>query len=143
VSINLQRGAVELGIPIEESQASALLKLLDELDVWNERMNLTAIRERSQQITKHLLDSLSIHPFLRGDRIADIGTGAGFPGLPLALVNPHKQFTLIDSVAKKLRFVDHAMRRGSTPSWRAQSDSCPCWSRRQGTCWRAAENYWP
>jgi len=53
-----------------------------------------------------LLDSLSINSFLRGTRIADIGTGAGFPGLPLALINPDKQFTLIDSVAKKLRFVD-------------------------------------
>ncbi|HYM35982.1 MAG TPA: 16S rRNA (guanine(527)-N(7))-methyltransferase RsmG [Steroidobacteraceae bacterium] len=84
------------------------MRLLDELDDWNQRMNLTAIRERPQQITKHILDSLSINKFLRGTRIADIGTGAGFPGLPLALVNPEKHFTLIDSVAKKLRFVDHA-----------------------------------
>ncbi len=104
----LQDGAAELGVVLTDEQAAKLIRLLDELDDWNQRMNLTAIRERSQQIAKHLLDSLSIQEFLRGARIADIGTGAGFPGLPLALVNPDKKFTLIDSVAKKLRFVDHA-----------------------------------
>jgi 16S rRNA (guanine527-N7)-methyltransferase len=104
----LQSSAAELGIVLSTEQADNLVRLLDELDDWNQRMNLTAIRERSAQITKHLLDSLSINKFLRGTRIADVGTGAGFPGLPLALVNPDKQFTLIDSVAKKLRFVDHA-----------------------------------
>ncbi len=103
-----QQSAAQLGVTLTDEQADKLIRLLDELDDWNQRMNLTAIRERSQQITKHLLDSLSIHKFLRGMRIADIGTGAGFPGLPLALVNPDKQFTLIDSTAKKLRFVEHA-----------------------------------
>src|SRR5690606_28290413 len=61
------------------------------------------------QITKHLLDSLSVQPYLRGERIADVGTGAGFPGLPLAIVNPQRQFTLIDSTAKKLKFIDHVV----------------------------------
>jgi 16S rRNA (guanine527-N7)-methyltransferase len=59
-------------------------------------------------LTHHLLDSLAIHPDLQGTRIADVGTGAGFPGLPLALCNPARQFTLIDSTAKKIRFVSHA-----------------------------------
>jgi 16S rRNA (guanine527-N7)-methyltransferase len=106
--MTLRQSAAELGAPLTDEQAAKLIRLLDELDDWNQRMNLTAIRERPAQITKHLLDSLSVHKFLRGDRIADIGTGAGFPGLPLALVNPDKRFTLIDSVAKKLRFVEHA-----------------------------------
>jgi 16S rRNA (guanine527-N7)-methyltransferase len=105
---HLIESSARLGIALSDAQASSLLRLLDELDVWNEKMNLTAIRERSQQITKHLLDSLSVHVFLHGTRVADVGTGAGFPGLPLALVNPDHQFTLIDSTAKKLRFVDHA-----------------------------------
>ena len=101
-------GAAQLGIPLSETQAKQLLRLLDELDDWNQRMNLTAIRERAQQITKHLLDSLTVHPYLHGTSVADIGTGAGFPGLPLAVALPQLQFTLIDSTAKKLKFVEHA-----------------------------------
>jgi 16S rRNA (guanine527-N7)-methyltransferase len=104
-------GAATLGIPLSETQAAQLMRLLDELDDWNQRMNLTAIRERGQQITKHVLDSLAVYPHIRGQRIADVGTGAGFPGLPLAIVAPERHFTLIDSTAKKLKFVDHAAQR--------------------------------
>ena len=103
----LTQGAAQLGITLSEEQAQQLIRLLDELDDWNQRMNLTAIRERGQQITKHLLDSLSVQPHLRGMRIVDIGTGAGFPGIPLAIVNPERHFTLVDSTAKKLKFVAH------------------------------------
>lgn len=106
-SEQLTESAANLGIALSGSQSAALIRLLDELDDWNQRMNLTAIRERSQQITKHLLDSLSIQPYLHGERICDIGTGAGFPGIPLAIVNPDRQFTLVDSTAKKLKFIDH------------------------------------
>jgi 16S rRNA (guanine527-N7)-methyltransferase len=101
-------GAAQLGIELSERQASQLIRLLDELDDWNQRMNLTAIRERGAQITKHLLDSLSVQPFLHGERVLDVGTGAGFPGLPLAIVNPQRRFTLLDSTAKKLKFIEHA-----------------------------------
>ena len=101
-------GAAQLGIELSERQAAQLIRLLDELDDWNQRMNLTAIRERGAQITKHLLDSLSVQPFLHGERVLDVGTGAGFPGLPLAIVNPQLQFTLLDSTAKKLKFIEHA-----------------------------------
>jgi 16S rRNA (guanine527-N7)-methyltransferase len=100
-------GAAQLGIELSEPQAAQLIRLLDELDDWNQRVNLTAIRERSAQITKHLLDSLSVQPFLHGERVLDVGTGAGFPGLPLAIVNPTRHFTLLDSTAKKLKFIDH------------------------------------
>ena len=71
-------------------------------------MNLTAIRERSQQITKHLLDSLAVHCICAARSVADIGTGAGFPGLPLAVALPQLHFTLLDSTGKKLKFVEHA-----------------------------------
>ena len=101
-------GAAQLGLTLGSAQAAQLLRLLDELDDWNQRMNLTAIRERGAQITKHLLDSLAVHSYVRGSRVADIGTGAGFPGLPLALVLPQAQFVLVDSTAKKLKFVEHA-----------------------------------
>jgi 16S rRNA (guanine527-N7)-methyltransferase len=101
-------GAAQLGIELTERQSQQLIRLLDELDDWNQRMNLTAIRERPAQITKHLLDSLSVQPFLHGERVLDVGTGAGFPGLPLAIVNPSKQFVLLDSTAKKLKFIEHA-----------------------------------
>ena len=100
-------GAAQLGIELSERQAQQLIGVLDELDDWNQRMNLTAIRERAAQITKHLLDSLSVQPFLHGERVLDVGTGAGFPGLPLAIVNPSKQFVLLDSTAKKLKFIEH------------------------------------
>jgi 16S rRNA (guanine527-N7)-methyltransferase len=103
----LQTGAKQFGLDIGDADAARLMRLLDELDDWNQRINLTAIRERSQQITKHLLDSLSIQPFLRGTRILDVGTGAGFPGLPLAIVNPEREFTLLDSTQKKLKFIEH------------------------------------
>jgi 16S rRNA (guanine527-N7)-methyltransferase len=105
----LQSGAKQFGLELSDSDAARMVRLLDELDDWNQRMNLTAIRERPQQLTKHLLDSLSVQPFLRGTRVLDVGTGAGFPGLPLAIVNPERQFTLLDSTAKKLKFIDHVV----------------------------------
>ena len=104
----LQSSARQFGLELSDEDAQRMMRLLDELDDWNARMNLTAIRERSQQITKHLLDSLSIQPFLQGERMLDVGTGAGFPGLPLAIANPDRHFTLLDSTAKKLKFIDHA-----------------------------------
>ena len=87
--------------------ATRLCQLLDELERWNRSFNLTAITHRAQMVTHHLLDSLSIAPFLHGQRVIDIGTGAGFPGLPLAIVQPERQFTLLDSNGKKVRFVAH------------------------------------
>jgi 16S rRNA (guanine527-N7)-methyltransferase len=104
----LVRDAALLGVSLSPADAARLFTLLDELERWNRSYNLTAIGTRAQMITHHLLDSLSISPDLTGARIADAGTGAGFPGLPLALANPQRHFTLIDSTAKKIRFVSHA-----------------------------------
>lgn len=112
----LQEAAKQFGLDISADDEQRLMRLLDELDDWNQRMNLTAIRERPQQVTKHLLDSLSIQPHLRGERVLDVGTGAGFPGLPLAIVNPDRQFTLLDSTAKKLKFIDHVAQLLAIPN---------------------------
>ena len=81
------------------------------LEKWNKALNLTAIREPMQMVLLHILDSAVVSPLIkdRGDNIADVGTGAGFPGLVLAILNPDKHFTLIDSIAKKLSFVRTAM----------------------------------
>jgi 16S rRNA (guanine527-N7)-methyltransferase len=106
----LQRDAAALEVKLSDLQAARLLTLLDELERWNRSYNLTAITGREAMIGHHLLDSLSINQDLAGTRIADVGTGAGFPGLPLAVVNPARQFTLIDSNGKKTRFVAHAAR---------------------------------
>jgi len=106
---DLVRDAGRLQVPLNEAQARSLLKLLDELARWNRTYNLTAITRPGEMLTHHLLDSLAVHPDLAGSRVADVGTGAGFPGLPLAVVNPQRHFTLIDSVDKKIRFVSHAV----------------------------------
>jgi 16S rRNA (guanine527-N7)-methyltransferase len=100
--------AATLGVALSTDDAARLLALVEELARWNRAYNLTAIRTPAAMITHHLLDSLAVSPELAGTRIADVGTGAGFPGLPLALCNPQRRFTLIDSTAKKLRFVSHA-----------------------------------
>lgn len=82
--------------------------LLDELERWNRKVNLTAIRDRDEMVTAHIEDSLAAQPLLHGVRVLDIGTGAGFPGLPLAIVEPDREFTLLDSNNKKIQFVQHA-----------------------------------
>ena len=103
-------GARALGITLSAQDAARMLRLLDELARWNRTYNLTAITQRREMITRHLLDSLSVHGDLHGRTVADVGTGAGFPGLPLAIVSPERSFTLIDSSNKKVRFVAHAVR---------------------------------
>jgi 16S rRNA (guanine527-N7)-methyltransferase len=104
----LEAGADALGLPLAPAQRDRLLGLLDALQEWNARFNLTAIRDPREMVVKHLLDSLSVQPWLHGGRVADVGTGAGFPGLPLAVINPSRHFTLIESTGKKARFVAHA-----------------------------------
>jgi 16S rRNA (guanine527-N7)-methyltransferase len=102
--------AARLEVILTGPQAAQLLRLLDELSQWNRAYNLTAIREREAMVRAHLLDSLAAFPELRGERVLDVGTGAGFPGLPLAVAAPARHFTLVDAIAKKIRFVAHAAR---------------------------------
>jgi len=106
----LAEGAASLGVVLDDRQRQQLAQLVELLLHWNKAINLTAITDRPRILTHHLLDSLAAQADLAGQSVADVGTGAGFPGLPLAVVNPQRRFTLIDSVDKKLRFVDHAAR---------------------------------
>ena len=110
ITAPLQRGAAQLGVPLSATQLQQFELLVQELQRWSRVYNLTAITEPHEILTHHLLDSLSAQPDLSGTTVADVGTGAGFPGLPLAIVNPERHFTLVDAVDKKLRFIDHAAR---------------------------------
>jgi 16S rRNA (guanine527-N7)-methyltransferase len=96
---------------LDSARGKSLLRLVDELEAGNLQFNLTAIRDRPGMLRKHVLDSLSLQPYLRGSRVADIGTGAGFPGLPLAIVNPQRHFALVEATGKKARFVEQTVRR--------------------------------
>ena len=104
----LVHDAKSMGVALSEADAVRLERLLDELERWNRTYNLTAITKREDMLTHHLLDSLAVQADLHGTSIADVGTGAGFPGLPLAVLNPERRFKLIDSAGKKIRFVSHA-----------------------------------
>ncbi len=107
----LAAGAREIGLELDAGAVESLLRLVDELELGNTQFNLTAIRDRPGMLRKHVLDSLSLAPYLRGARVADIGTGAGYPGLPLAVVNPRRRFSLIEATGKKARFVEQTIER--------------------------------
>jgi 16S rRNA (guanine527-N7)-methyltransferase len=107
----LERGAAAMGLALTPSQRDQLLQLGSELIRWNATYNLTAADSPREVLVQHLLDSLSVHADVCGERVADVGTGGGFPGLPLAIVQPQRQFLLIDSAGKKLRFIGHMVRR--------------------------------
>jgi 16S rRNA (guanine527-N7)-methyltransferase len=109
----LQRGLEGLGLTgISEPAATDLLWLLEELQRWNRHHNLTAIVDQPSAIEKHLLDSLTLLRLLTGtERLLDIGSGAGFPGLPLKIVRPGLELVSIDGVAKKIRFQNHVIRQ--------------------------------
>lgn len=100
----LKAGLVEMGLELDRKLVDRLLQYLELLTRWNRRFNLTGTRAPGEIVTRHLLDSLSITPYLRGPRVLDAGTGAGLPGLVLAIARPDSHFTLVDSAGKKTRF---------------------------------------
>ena len=101
----LADGAAEIGIRVDEKQLQTLLAYLDLLRRWNRVYNLTAVKSGTEMLTRHLLDSLSVVPYLQGKKVVDIGSGAGLPGVPVAVACPDKQITLLDSGAKRCRFL--------------------------------------
>ncbi len=109
LAAGLVEGLERLDLALDKTKQAQLLAYLDLLAKWNRSYNLTSVRKPEQMLVRHLFDSLVIHSFLRGPRVLDVGTGAGLPGIPLALACPEYGFTLLDSNSKKTRFVTQAV----------------------------------
>lgn len=105
----LEKGLIELGIPLDPDRQRLLLQYLVLLDKWNKVYNLTAIRDMTRMVEAHLLDSLSAVPLLAGKTILDVGSGAGLPGIPMAVAKPAWKVTLLDSNHKKAAFMKQAV----------------------------------
>ena len=105
----LSAGLEKLKLVLTDEQQDLLLDYLELLHKWNQHFNLTAVREIEKMLSVHLFDSLSISRFIKGDTLLDVGTGAGLPGIPLAIVYPDKKVTLLDSNGKKIRFCRQAV----------------------------------
>ncbi len=105
----LTDGLQELGLALDADQQQRLLAFLALLTKWNQAYNLTAVREPAEMVSRQLLDSLSIQPFLTTGHLLDVGAGGGLPGIPLAIANPGIHFTLLDSNSKKTRFLTQCM----------------------------------
>lgn len=108
--IKLESGIDRLGLEVSSDAVEKLLAFMGLLKEWSGTYNLVAPREREFLLTRHLLDSLSIAPWLQGGSLLDVGTGAGLPGVPLAIIKPEMEVTLIDSAGKKIRFIRHVER---------------------------------
>ena len=109
LAARLDEGLGRMDLDLAADTRAQLLALVDLLAHWNRAYNLTAVRDPLEMIGRHLLDSLAALPYLRGPRLLDLGTGAGLPGLPLAICRPHLRWVLLDANGKKIRFVRQAM----------------------------------
>jgi len=108
----LIEGARELGVDISEKDADLFFKYLENLKTWNAKINLTSIKNDREIIISHFLDSISVAPLIEdGMKVLDIGSGAGFPGIPLKIVRPGLEVTLLDSVNKKVTFMNDTIRK--------------------------------
>ncbi len=105
----LQRGLIALGLTLERDTQQRLLDYIALIEKWNRVYNLTAIREPEKMVSHHLLDSLAVAPHLHAKRLLDVGSGAGLPGIPLALANAHMHVTLLDSNHKKTAFLNQTV----------------------------------
>ncbi|QKU56999.1 16S rRNA (guanine(527)-N(7))-methyltransferase RsmG [Vibrio cholerae] len=92
-------------LTVTEQQREQLVGYVQLLDKWNKAYNLTSVRDPMEMLVKHILDSLVVSPHLVGERFIDVGTGPGLPGIPLAIMHPDKEFVLLDSLGKRIRFL--------------------------------------
>jgi len=106
---NLQKLLDQTDLDVTALQKQQLVKLIELLNKWNKAYNLTSVRNPEQMLVKHIMDSIVVSPHLIGNRFIDVGTGPGLPGLPLAILNPDKEFVLLDSLGKRLRFIRQAL----------------------------------
>ena len=104
----LEHGLAALGVPADNTARARLLAYLHLLDKWNRVYNLTAVRGVDRMMSQHLLDSLAVVPHLRGGTMVDVGSGAGLPGVPIAIMCPGRRVTLLDSNHKKATFLKQA-----------------------------------
>ena len=109
LAASIKAGAESLRQDLPDGVDVKMARLLTELEHWNTRINLTAIRDPQDMVSGHILDSLAVRPMLSGSRVLDIGTGAGFPGLPLAIVEAEIEFRLLDANGRKISFVRHVI----------------------------------
>ncbi|RVU31759.1 16S rRNA (guanine(527)-N(7))-methyltransferase RsmG [Neptunomonas marina] len=103
----LEQQATALSLNLTDQQIDQLINYLELLIKWNKAYNLTAVRDPSEMVSRHLVDSLSVVPFVRGPRIIDVGSGPGLPGIPLAICLPNVRVVTLDSNGKKTRFQNH------------------------------------
>ncbi len=109
LTARLREAADQHGVAVSDNQADLLVRYLQELARWNRVHNLTAVRRPIDMVERHILDSLSVAHLLRGSSIADAGSGAGLPGIPLAIMEPERRFVLIERSPKKAGFLTHAV----------------------------------
>jgi len=100
----------QTALSITDQQKNQLVQLVLLLNKWNKAYNLTSVRDPQEMLVKHILDSVVVSPYLQGEHFIDVGTGPGLPGLPLAIINPNKQFFLLDSLGKRISFIRNAVR---------------------------------
>ena len=108
-SADVRRRLRAIGFPVREGEAAALAEFVAMLLRWNAVYNLTGVRGADEVIDRHLVESLALRPHLSGSAVADVGSGGGLPGLPLAITEPERAFTLIESRAKRVRFLRHVV----------------------------------
>jgi len=114
--IKLESGIARLGLNVPTEAVDGLIGYMDLLKEWSGTYNLIAPRERDFLLARHVLDSLSVAKWLQAGSLLDVGTGAGLPGLPLAIVKPEMEVTLLDSAGKKIRFIRHVGRTLKIPN---------------------------